>query len=215
MGTDSILVLDSENSFKITNRIDVEPAGNGPRHGSFFPLGGAKATHYFLVSEIANLIKVFELTYTDNDKGLEFEEIQSISTFGDDFPPADPTTASAGELVISADGKHLYVSNRLTGNETDNIAHFSIDMDKNDPLTFVDQISSGGVLPRMFSLAADDSVLFSTNQNGEYGLLAFARDAGTGSLAEKPAASVALDVFGAPGLGPQFVMEVGARGSNS
>ncbi|KUI65087.1 hypothetical protein VM1G_01283 [Cytospora mali] len=214
MGGDSLLIIDSEADFNITNRIRVEPAGNGPRHGSFFPLGADKASHYFLVSELANLVKVFELIYTDDDKGLEFKEIQSISTFSDDFPPANPTAAAAGELVISADNKHLYVSNRLTGNKTDDIAHFSIDMTKDEPLAFVDQVSSGGILPRMFSLSMDDSVLFSTNQKGEIGLLAFTRDADTGSLAEKPAASVALETFGAPGFGPQFVIEVGAEGSN-
>ncbi|ROV90120.1 hypothetical protein VMCG_09788 [Cytospora schulzeri] len=211
LGTDTILIIDSKADFDITNRITVKPAGNGPRHGTFYPPGAHKATHYFLASEIASLIKAFELTYTDNDKGLEFKEIQSISTFGDDFPPADPTTASAGELVISADGKHLYVSNRLTGNDTDSISHFSIDMGKDEPLDFVDQISSGGVQPRMFSLAADDSLLFSTNQDGDDGLLAFTRDAHTGSLAEKPVASVSLEVFGAPSFGPQYVKEVGTK----
>lgn len=215
MGTDTILVIDSEADFNITNRISVGPVGNGPRHGSFYPVGADKATHYFLASEIASLVKAFELTYTDNDNGLELKEIQSLSTFGDDFPPANSTTASAGELAISADSKHLYVSNRLTGNETDSISHFSIDIDKDEPLTFVDQISSGGLVPRMFSLAANDSVLLSTNQDGENGLLAFTRDAGTGSLTEKPVASVTLDVFGAPSFGPQFVLEVGAKGSMS
>lgn len=148
------------------------------------------------------------MAYTDNDTGLEFKDIQSLSTFGNDFPPANSTTAAAGELVISADGEHLYVSNRLTGNDTDSISHFSIDIRKDEPLTFVDQISSGGILPRMFSLSEDESVLFSTNQDGENGLLAFTRDADTGSLAEKPAASVTRDVFGPPSFGPQYVRDV-------
>lgn len=215
LGTDSIFIIDSETNYTITNRVSVVPAGNGPRHGSFYPLGADKATHYFLVSEIASLIKAFKLTYTNDSTGLEFTEIQSLSTFSDDFPPADPQTAAAGELVISADGKHLYVSNRLTGNETDSISHFSIDIDTDKPLAFVDQISSGGMVPRMFSLAADDSVLFSTNQAGDHGLLAFMRDADTGSLAEKPSASIGVNVFGASTHGPQFAMEIGAKGSNS
>lgn len=216
LGTDSILVIDSK-QYEIVNRVDVAPAGNGPRHGSFFPLGanGTKATHFFLACEIASLVKVFELDYTTNGT-LEFNEIQTISTFGPAFPPANATAASAGELVIDAANENLYVSNRLTGNATDSISHFSIDMSNaKSPLKFADQISSGGLVPRMFSLSNDDSVLFSTNQDGETGLLALKKDSETGSLTEKPVASLPVSVFGAPKFGPQFVIEVGSRGSNS
>lgn len=197
----------------MTNRVTVEPSGNGPRHGSFFPLGADKATHFFLASEIANLVKVFELTYTNAT--LEFTEIQSLSTFGAAFPPANATSASAGELVIDSANKNLYVSNRLTGNETDSISHFAINFDGAEPLTFVDQISSGGLVPRMFSLSVDETVLFSTNQAGANGLLAFSKDAETGSLTEKPLASLTVDVFGPQSSGPQFAMEIGSQGSNS
>lgn len=220
LGTDSLLVIDTK-QFEIQNRVNVTPAGNGPRHGSFFPLGtDDQATHFFLASEIASLVKVFELDYTKDN--LEFKEIQSISTFGKDFPPANATTASAGELVIDAANKNLYVSNRLTGNATDSISHFSIDIDKKKPLKFVDQISSGGQVPRMFSMSNDDDILFSTNQDGDSGLLAFAKDPDTGSLTEEPLAAVALSDFVVPGCspdddscGPQFALEIGSKGSNA
>lgn len=198
---------------EMSSRVNVTPSGNGPRHGSFFPLGADKATHFFLASEIASLVKVFELTYTNAT--LEFNEIQSLSTFGPAFPPANATAASAGELVIDAANKNLYVSNRLTGNETDSISHFAIDISAAEPLSFVDQISSGGLVPRMFSLSVDDSVLFSTNQAGANGLLAFSKDETTGTLTEQPVASLTLDVFGPQSSGPQFVMEIGSTGSNS
>lgn len=214
LGTDTVLVMDSVN-FEIVNRITIDPPGAGPRHGSFFPLGNeTKATHFFLACEIASLVKVFALDYSGDS--LNFTEIQSRSTFGADFPPANATSASAGELVIDADNKNLYVSNRLTGNATDSISHFSIDIkDDKSPLGFVDQISSGGLVPRMFSLSNDNDILFSTNQDGENGLLAFTKDSKTGSLTEKPVASVTRDTFGAPSFGPQFAMEVGSKGSNS
>lgn len=213
LGTDSILVLDGQNDFNISNRVTVE-AGSGPRHGAFIPAGADKATHYFLACEITSVVKAFELTYTGDN--LEFKEVQSLSSFGADFPPANATAAAAGELVASSCGKHLYVSNRLTGNATDSISHFSIDTgNAAAPLAFVDQISSGGLIPRMFSLSADESVLFSTNQDGENGLLALTRDLSTGSLTEAPVASLTVDRFGGPSFGPQFVMEVGATGSNS
>ncbi|KAG6365822.1 hypothetical protein INS49_007433 [Diaporthe citri] len=213
LGTDSILVLDGQNDFNISNRVTVE-AGNGPRHGAFVSSGADKATHYFLACEITSVVKAFELTYAGDN--LEFKEVQSLSSFGAEFPPANATAAAAGELVTTSDGKHLYVSNRLTGNTTDSISHFSIDTNNAAaPLAFVDQVSSGGLIPRMFSLAADEGVLFSTNQDGESGLLALARDANTGSLTEAPVASLTVDKFGGPSFGPQFVMEVGAKGSNS
>lgn len=191
------------------------PAGNGPRHGSFFPLGAAQATHFFLASELASLVKVFQLTYTTNGT-LEFAEVQSLSTYGPGLPPANTTTAAAGELVIDAANRNLYVSNRLTGNETDSISHFAISINNTAaPLAFVDQVSSGGLVPRMFSLSVDDTLLFSTNQVGGSGLLAFGKDAATGTLVPRPDASVSLDVFGAASSGPQFVMEIGSTGSNS
>lgn len=214
LATDSLLVIDST-EFEIQDRITVSPSGSGPRHGSFFPLGSdEKATHFFLAAEIDSLVKVFELEYTNTS--LTFTEIQSRSTFGADFPPANATAASAGELVIDAANKNLYVSNRLTGNATDSISHFAIDVtDKEEPLKFVDQISSGGLVPRMFSLSNDDDLLFSTNQDGESGLLAFAKDPKTGSLTEEPVASLPVSTFGAGGFGPQYVMEIGSKGSNA
>lgn len=220
LATDSLIVIDTTD-FEIQNRIAVSPAGNGPRHGSFFPLGSDEpATHFFLASEIASLVKVFEVTYTSDN--LTLNEIQSISTFGEDFPPANATTASAGELVIDAANKNLYVSNRLTGNATDSISHFSIDVTKKNPVAFVDQISSGGQVPRMFSMSNDDDILFSTNQDGDSGLLAFAKDPETGSLTEAPLATIAISDFVVPGCspdndscGPQFAMEIGSTGSNS
>lgn len=213
LGTDSILVIDST-KLELANRVTVTPAGSGPRHGSFYPRGAAKATHFFLACELASLVKVFELTYTNAT--LEFTEIQSLSTYGPTTPPANATTAAAGELVIDDGNKNLYVSNRLTGNETDSISHFAIGINSTAaPLAFADQISSGGLIPRMFSLSVDNSILFSTNQAGENGLLAFRKDATTGTLTEQPIASLTLDVFGPQSSGPQYVMEIGSQGSNS
>lgn len=205
LGTDSIFVIDSENDYSISNRVSVE-AGTGPRHGAFIAWEN-KATYYFLACEIKSVVKAFKVTYTEDN--LELKEVQSLSSYGADFPPANSTTAAAGELVISPCGKHLYVSNRLSGNATDSISHFSIDDNRTaGPLAFADQVSSGGLIPRMFSLSADASVLFSTNQDGENGLLALARDAKTGKLTEAPLASLGVAKFGGPTYGPQFVMEV-------
>ena len=209
LGTDTILLIDSQDdAFEITNRVRVDPPGCGPRHGAFFPVGATQATHYVLVCEILNLVTVFELTYTGDT--IQFLQVQTISSFGQDFPPVNLSTSTAGELIISRDNKDVYVSNRNTGNETDSIAHFAMNVDQESgslTLGFSDSISSGGLVPRMFDLSDDNSVLFSTNQDGQFGVLAFARNPQTGRL-EAPSATASQDIFGVSGFGPQFVTEI-------
>lgn len=209
LGTDTVLIIDSQDdAFEITNRVRVDPPGCGPRHGAFFPTDTTPATHYVVVCEILSLVTVFELAYSGNT--IQFLQVQTISTFGQDFPPVNLTSSTAGELTISGDNKDIYVSNRLTGNETDSISHFITTVDEETgslTLEFADTVNSGGLIPRMFALSTDDDTLFSTNQDGEFGLLAFARDSVTGTLASLPAGAK-LDIFGGPGFGPQFVMEI-------
>ncbi|KAH8899000.1 6-phosphogluconolactonase [Thozetella sp. PMI_491] len=214
LGTDRVLVVDSlDDKFELTNSIKVPKAGAGPRHAAFFPPGADKATHYILLQEILSLIQVYKLDYVDNT--INFTPTQEISSFGNLalFGPANSTTASAGEIQITPDGKDIYVSNRLTGNATDSLAHFAVVQGAGGDITleFRDTVSSGGLIPRMFSLGLDafSSTLFATNQGGASGLLAFTRDA-SGALSPQPAASVALDVFAPAGTtnGPQFVQQI-------
>jgi 6-phosphogluconolactonase (cycloisomerase 2 family) len=215
LGTDTLLVIDSAAAaFEITNHVRVQPPGCGPRHGVFFPplAAGAsprEATHYFLVCEVLNLVLVFEVSYAGAT--MQFNQVQTLSTFGEDFPPANASTAAAGEIQVSVDGKDVYVSNRLTGNETDSIAHFGVDTNAatgDISLGFRDTVSSGGLVPRMFSLALGaERFVFATNQAGALGLVAFRRNA-DGSLDGNPAASLPVGAFGADGFGPQFVQQI-------
>jgi 6-phosphogluconolactonase (cycloisomerase 2 family) len=215
LGTDTLLVIDSAaDSFAITNHVRVQPPGCGPRHGVFWPplapgAAPAQATHYFLVCEVLSLVLVFELDYAGGDT-IEFTQVQTLSTFGEAFPPANATTAAAGEIQVSVDGTDVYVSNRLTGNATDSIAHFGVEVGSAGEvsLAFRDTISSGGLVPRMFSLALGaERFVFVTNQGGDLGLVAFRRNA-DGSLDPTPAASLPVSVFGLDGFGPQFVQQI-------
>lgn len=223
LGTDTVLVIDSaDDAFAVTNRVRVQPPGCGPRHGVFFPpsaaASAAPATHYIMVCEMLNLVQVFEVTYAVDT--LQLRVVQTLSTFGADSPPANASTATAGEVQLSIDGRDLYVSSRNTGNETDSIAHFSVDVGvagegpgtpaPGVPLSvaFRESVSCGGTVPRMFSLAQGAGrFVFSANQDGELGLVAFRRNA-DGSLDPAPAASLPLGVFGPPGFGPQFVLQI-------
>jgi 6-phosphogluconolactonase (cycloisomerase 2 family) len=215
LGTDTVLVVDADaDTPAIVNRVRIDPPGCGPRHGVFFPpiaTSPARATHYILLCEILSLVQVFEVTYTDG--GMDLTKIQSISTFGAAFPPANATSAAAGEVALSIDGQHVYISNRVTGNATDSIAHFAVNSPSADgksslELQFKDTVSSGGKVPRMFSLALGaERFIFCTNQDGALGLAAFSRNA-DGSLKPQPAASLPLSAFGASGFGPQFVQQI-------
>ncbi|KAH8902947.1 putative isomerase YbhE [Coniochaeta sp. PMI_546] len=214
LGTDTLLVIDSAaDVFDVTNRVRVQPPGCGPRHGVFWPpvapgAAPAEATHYFLVCEVLSLVVVFELDYAGST--IQFTQVQTLSTFGEDFPPANATTAAAGEIQVSVDGKDVYVSNRLTGNATDSISHFGVEVSGagDVSLGFREAVSSGGSVPRMFSLALGaERFVFVTNQAGALGLVAFRRNA-DGSLDPNPAASLPVSVFGLDGFGPQFVQQI-------
>ncbi|KAI6085537.1 putative isomerase YbhE [Hypoxylon rubiginosum] len=207
LGGDSVHVLDSkDDKYEITNTISL-PVGSGPRHGGFITDGD---THYYaLATELSSELYLFELKY-DDDK-LNLTQVQKQSTYGAAFPPANATSAAAGELVVASNNRDVYVSNRLSGNETDSIAHFTYSGAK---LDFYDSVSSGGILPRMFSLSTDEKLVFVANQAGDAALAAFKRTEDSGELDPTPVATlpqeslVAPALAATPSMGPQFVLEI-------
>lgn len=211
LGTDSLIVIDSaDDAFEVVNNHKVPNPGCGPRHGAFYPVGAEKATHYMVVCEITSQLVVFEVSYAQQGN-LTFTPAQIVSTFGASFPPANQSSAAAAEIAISNDNASLYISNRLTGNATDSIAHFAITKADTGAVSvaFADTVSSGGLVPRMFSLSADEAeeFLFAANQDGASGLLAIERSTVSGALGA-PVSSLGLEVFGPSGFGPQFVKEI-------
>jgi 6-phosphogluconolactonase (cycloisomerase 2 family) len=212
LGTDTIHVIDSEaDAFDVVNTVRVSPAGCGPRHGVFYPPSttGERATHYFVVCELANLVVSYALDYESTPGSLAFAHIGDISTFDPANPPVNATvTAAAGEIVLSQDGHDLYVSNRLTGEDTDSIAHFSVER-ATGALTLQGLVSSGGQLPRMFSISNDGQELFIANQDGPLGVVALRRNC-DGSLDEEPLASIPIEVFGAADTfaGPKYIQQI-------
>ncbi|KAL7933128.1 Lactonase, 7-bladed beta-propeller domain-containing protein [Trichoderma chlorosporum] len=209
LGTDSILVIDSQNdAFNIVNRFSVVPAGSGPRHGVFYPFGAAQATHYFLLCEMGNVVIAYKVNYVDDGRGMTFETTQVLNTFGPNT--VAPSGAGAGELVLSPDNKDLYLSNRLTGQATDNIAHVKI-IDQgagNLSLLWINSVSSGGTGPRMFSISNDGSSLFVTNQDGALGVTAISRNATDGSLDTSFHGTISSSAFGQSGQGPQYIKQI-------
>lgn len=219
LGGDALAVVDSQGdgSYAVVGTVDVG-SGSGPRHGGFVSVhGGSQASHYVVVTELSNELVLFELTYGAGT--LAFKQTQRLSTYGAAYPPANASSAAAGELAVSHEG-HVYVSNRLSGNETDSIAHFVLEADPGQggvsQLRFADTVSSGGVLPRMFSLSADagQGLVFVANQGGALGVVALGRDPVTGALGSEPVASlpladlVAPELVGQENVGPQFIQQI-------
>jgi 6-phosphogluconolactonase (cycloisomerase 2 family) len=205
LGTDEVLVLDSQDdSFDIVSRVRVEPAGCGPRHGAFYPSVG-EATHYLVVCEMLNEVVVYGVAYAPAG-GLDFTRLSSASTFDPANPPAGAATAAAGELVVAAPDD-VYVSNRLTGEATDSIAHLKLSP-ADGSLTFRGEYSSGGLLPRMMSLADSGREMLVATQDGPLGVSVLRRDDVTGRLAGPPVASMDAAVFGEKGAGPKYIVQV-------
>jgi 6-phosphogluconolactonase (cycloisomerase 2 family) len=207
LGTDEVLVLDSQDdSFGIVNRVQVEK-GCGPRHSVFWPpfeSGANLNSHYLVVCEISNKVLTYKLTYSP-EKGIDFALESSVPTWDPASPPSNTTTAAAGEIVLAGDSD-VYVSNRLTGDDTDSIAHFRFAPESG--LVFADQFSSGGKLPRMMSVSQAGDRLLVATQDGEQGVSVLSRDPADGVVDEKPLATIKGAVFGEAGFGPKYIVQL-------
>ncbi|KAI6367831.1 hypothetical protein MCOR25_004796 [Pyricularia grisea] len=227
LGLDTITIVDSkDDKFKIADSIKVSP-GCGPRHGAFYPATG-NATHYLLVCEMLNTVIVNKLNYTGNAGNKDKEgvptvlPIQLISTFGEKSQPNSKAVPGAGEIAVAADGKSVYVSNRLSFDPDlkqkgrDSITQFKAAITgeaNNLVLTFDNSVDSQGAVPRMFSLSADkdQAVLFGTNQNAGNGVAAFQRCKDSGKLSLIKGSEIDYAVFATDenkdkaGFGPQFI----------
>jgi 6-phosphogluconolactonase (cycloisomerase 2 family) len=70
------------------------PAGSGPRHGTFLKTDSGK-TYFFLISELANTVASYEVTYSD--AGLNFTNIFISGVYGDKVIEG----AAAAEAILS------------------------------------------------------------------------------------------------------------------
>lgn len=207
LGGDKVHVLDSQDdAWKITDSIAVTPPGSGPRHGIFLSIkGGSQATHYVLVSELANTLTLFEVDYSRNDT-LGLKQVQTVSTFGPS-ERLNSTTARAGDIIVSRAGPaRIYVTNRLSGNETDSISMFAVEVatasNRTADLVWKSSISTGGRAPRKINFSkGDQKVVFVANTNGTAGLAAF--DYSNGTLSTKASATLENAIF-APGKFAQY-----------
>jgi 6-phosphogluconolactonase len=122
-------------------------AGAGPRRIQMSPDG----KFLYVDHETDSEVSVFTID------GCTLKQIQVIGTVPDNAKAKNSTA----ELVISADGKFLYVGNR--GHDT--ISIFAIDR-KTGMLTLKENVPSGGRTPRNVRIDPTGAWFFAANENG-------------------------------------------------
>lgn len=80
----------------------IAPPGSGPRHGAFwFPQTAgthiSKGSRFYLVSELDNALRGYDVTYSPNGTML-FSQFYESSSYGGATPPAG---SKAAEIIIS------------------------------------------------------------------------------------------------------------------
>jgi 6-phosphogluconolactonase len=159
LGADTVLVYRFDASTGSLTPNDppfakIKP-GSGPRHFVFHPNG----KFGYLVSEMGGGVTVFAW---DASRGI-LTQIQEINTVPADYVPMDVIEENhSAEIVIDANGKFLYDSNR----GPDTIAVLSINA-ANGTLALVEQAPSRGLLPRNFEIDPTGSYLFAANQGSD------------------------------------------------
>jgi 6-phosphogluconolactonase len=129
--------------------VAVEP-GAGPRHVAFAPSGKV----VYGLNELASTVTAFAF---HADQG-SLHAKQTITTLPEGFAGKN----TAAEIVVDAEGRFLYVSNR----GHDSIAVFSIDPDSGN-LKILEWVSSGGRTPRHFVIDPTGQWLLAANQDSD------------------------------------------------
>ncbi|MNH18415.1 6-phosphogluconolactonase [compost metagenome] len=129
--------------------IAASSAGAGPRHFVFHPDGKT----VLLVNEEASTLTSYRF---DSQKGT-LKQLHAVSSLPADYKG----TSFASGLVLSEDGKNLYVANRLHNS----IAQFSVGAD--GELKPVAEIWTRGDYPRSLTLSPDGHYLYAMNQRSD------------------------------------------------
>ncbi|THY51912.1 3-carboxy-cis,cis-mucoante lactonizing enzyme, partial [Aureobasidium pullulans] len=172
--------------------------GSGPRHVVFYqPYGvvGTQATTFmFLVSELANTVTSFRVSYPKIG-GMGFKQVFETSTYGDLVVPEGN---AAAEIAVTPDNRFLIISNRnntsfqipspnphnTTSIPSDSLSTFSLQ--KDGTLKHIQLWPSGGMFPRHFSLNKFGDLL-AVGMQYDRSVVVFERDVALGTVG-KPVA---------------------------
>lgn len=167
LGTDKIYVYNFQperaEPLHLSGEFPVTP-GDGPRHLAF----SADGKEVLVVEEMAAALDVFQY-----ENGILTPK-QRLTLVDENFSGA----VGAAEIRISPDGKNVYVSNR---GEANTISVFA----KNPSGQYdrIQNISSGGKMPRNFNLTADGKYLLAAHQASN-DIVIFERDLDSGKLTQ-------------------------------
>ncbi len=142
---------------------DVFP-GTGPRHLAFHPSG----RWLYVIGELSSTLIVYSY---DANNGL-LREPKALSL----LPAGWEGFNKSAEVVLSADGRFIYASNR----GYDSITVLRVD-DDSGTVTLADQYPSGGSFPRHFALDPSGKWLVVANMNSD-NLTTFRVDQESGML---------------------------------
>lgn len=167
LGTDKIYVYSfdpsQEKPLTFATEYPVTP-GDGPRHLVFSPEGN----EILVVQEMTATLEIMSF-----DKGVITPK-QRLSLLSDGFTGA----VGAAEVRFSPDGKFSYVSNRGDANT---ISVFG--RKATGEFERIQQISSGGIMPRNFNMTADGEYLLAVHQASN-DVVIFKRDIESGKLTQ-------------------------------
>ena len=138
------------------------PPGAGPRFLAFHPNG----QWLYVVNELNSTVSLVQSTGNDYALG------DSYSTLPADFAEAN----TCAHILLSADGKFLYASNR--GHNS--IAVFAVNLEDGS-LTLLGNKACGGEGPRNFVFSPDERFLLVANQHSA-NVVSLKRDSHTGRL---------------------------------
>ncbi|KAL4902308.1 hypothetical protein BDW74DRAFT_180810 [Aspergillus multicolor] len=170
----------------------VTPPGSGPRHGVFWlprkdnqARCQAQGSRFYLVSELDNVVRGYDVTYTQNGT-MAFSQFYEGDTYGGAPNPSD---SKAAEIAISPSNHHLLVSNRgdntfSSGN--DSIAVFAIPntiTGSSRNVSFTGLYPAHGSFPRHFEFSPDGKMVAIALQNShKVAVVAWECDGGVGAL---------------------------------
>jgi 6-phosphogluconolactonase len=164
LGLDKIFVwaFDVQRGVLSPNGSVSLPPGDGPRHFHFHPNG----RWLYSIQEEGSTLALYD--YAEG----RLTARQTLST----LPPGFAGSNFCSEILVSADGRHVYAGNRLH----DSIGIFSVR--PNGELTFVGEEWTRGNYPRSFTFDPAGRFLYCCNQRGD-NVAIFRVDRDSGALA--------------------------------